>query len=762
MQRNGLIGTISKNLRGRAVLAAARVSKSDDAGCQHTVRVRTTASEVFVQVSNDQSSIDNDNSKADVGGDNFLDVALNLARQGFRLFPLPSGKKAPPPLGWQKIATTDSALVEQWAAVTPGGFFVQPNIGIATGNGILVVDVDPRNGGNTSLANLTSTHGKLPKTLTVLTAGGGLHFYFRVPTDRAIKNDNRGKLGKGIDLKSDGGYVVAPPSVTDNGTYRWDDPDVTIADAPVWLLDLATKPLEPKSASNSGESSTTDVRMHNITLGQARDMAGYLDPNCGYDTWTQDILWPLYRMGLGAQDGSTINEWVALGDEVSSGALLDPPRTPASYPGFADVKAKMLEAAKQPGYGLKHFLDVVKAAGAALPPNVSDIGDFDPISDDPSTPPLEPPTGLPEIIFRELRSGLYYNPPSPREYALAGYLPKRIASKFSGPGQLGKSMVMVYAAFCQATGQDFCGHACAPGRVVYLSAEDEFEEFERRMHRLLHELYPDALPPDVEPLLAKNLQAVDLVESGTDAFLTNFDNRNGRVALTPLVKHLAALIGTADLVVFDTQSRFHGGPENDNTAGAVFIRALEVVAKKTGAAVVAISHVEKNKDTNGDQYDRGASSLIDNARGAMKLTRLPSELTERLADPVQIEKADCGNIVRLIHSKNSYGPAHKEEYLERRSNGILLPTALMFKGSQGPTPFAPTLVELAAQLMRTIGCGEVSRNQVYEDYQRWCGPAATRDGAVRAFDFAVAAHQLVFSRKYRSAELYGIPNRDLL
>src|ERR1035441_8511677 len=199
---------------------------------------------------------------------------------------------------------------------------------------------------------------------------------------------------------------------------------------------------------------------------------------------------------------------------------------------------------------------------------------------------------------------------------------------------------------------------------------------------------------------------------------------------------------TADLVVFDTQSRFHGGPENDNTAGAVFIRALEVVAKKTGAAVVAISHVGKNKDTNGDQYDRGASSLIDNARGAMKLTRLPSELTERLADPVQIEKADCGNIVRLIHSKNSYGPAHKEEYLERRSNGILLPTVLMFKGSQGPTPFAPTLVELAAQLMRTIGCGEVSRNQVYEDYQRWCGPAATRDGAVRAFDFAVAAHQL--------------------
>jgi regulatory protein RepA len=379
-------------------------------------------------------------------------------------------------------------------------------------------------------------------------------------------------------------------------------------------------------------------------------------------------------------------------------------------------------------------------------------------------PPLvdgDAPAALPDIEFKKLSRGLYYSPPPPRAFALGGYLPKGIASKFSGPGQLGKSMIMVYAALCQAIGREFCGHSCAPGRVVYVSAEDEFTEFERRMHRLMHALYPQGLPQEVEELLDRNLEGVDLVENGTDCLLTNI-NRQGRVAITPFVDHVAKLIGTADLVVFDTQSRFHGGPENDNTAGAVFIRALELIAKKTGAAVCAISHVGKGKDFDSGQYDRGASELTDNARGAMKLTLLPSESRDQLTDPDQFAKVERGDIVRLVHSKNSYGPRHNDVYFERLPNGVLLPVLLTFKSAAGPSVFGPSAVDLVGYLITRVGNGEVSRNQVRDAYQNWCGPTATREQALRAFDAAAKAGWLVFSRNRRRAQLYSVSNADLI
>jgi hypothetical protein len=416
----------------------------------------------------------------------------------------------------------------------------------------------------------------------------------------------------------------------------------------------------------------------------------------------------------------------------------------------------MLEAAKQRGFGLKHFLEVVMAAGGKLPPNVSDIGEFDRISDDPGTPSPEPPTGFPEIIFRELRNDLYSNPPLPREFVLGGYLPKRAASKFSGPGQLGKSMLMLYGAYCQATGREFCGHSCTPLRVIYLSAEDEFEEFERRIHRIQHELYPSSLPPaDVRELLRRNLLIVDLVDSGIGALLTSIDRR-GRVAITPFVEHVARVIAEkkAGLVVFDTQSRFHGAPENDNTAGAVFIQALELVAKKTDAAVLAISHVGKGKDSDASQYDRGASSLTDNARAGLKLTRLSHDLMGTMSNPIQRDKAMRGDIVQLSHSKNSYGPRRTDVYLERRPNGLLLPTLLTFMGTDGVNPWAPTMEDFVRSLLRNVGADEISRNQVRDAYQHWCGPGATRNEAVQAFEMAVETGRLVLWRNHRNAELY--------
>jgi hypothetical protein len=103
------------------------------------------------------------------------------------------------------------------------------NVGIPTGaeSGLVVVDVDGRNGGRQTLAGL-----ELPDTLTVET-GDGLHFYYQHPGGAVPSNSG---ILPGIDRKADGGYVVAPPSLHANGRrYRFTD-DHPLAALPAFCL----------------------------------------------------------------------------------------------------------------------------------------------------------------------------------------------------------------------------------------------------------------------------------------------------------------------------------------------------------------------------------------------------------------------------------------------------------------------------------------------------------------------------------------------
>jgi Bifunctional DNA primase/polymerase, N-terminal len=114
------------------------------------------------------------------------------------------------------------------------------NIGIRTGDGRLVFDVDPRNGGDDSLDELQRVHGALPDSWADGTPGGGTHQWFTYPRDVQIQTKT--KLFPGIDIKAQGGYAVAPPSVRRDGAYVWlagyAPEDLPIADAPPWLLEM--------------------------------------------------------------------------------------------------------------------------------------------------------------------------------------------------------------------------------------------------------------------------------------------------------------------------------------------------------------------------------------------------------------------------------------------------------------------------------------------------------------------------------------------
>ena len=115
------------------------------------------------------------------------------------------------------------------------------NIGIVTGavSGLVVLDVDPQHGGEEWLEQLARGHEQLRPTIESITGGGGRHLYFRHPGPEV---GNRAGLRPGLDIRGDGGYVVAPPSVHPSGRrYVWRDgrspDDLAPAPLPFWLLD---------------------------------------------------------------------------------------------------------------------------------------------------------------------------------------------------------------------------------------------------------------------------------------------------------------------------------------------------------------------------------------------------------------------------------------------------------------------------------------------------------------------------------------------
>jgi replicative DNA helicase len=171
-----------------------------------------------------------------------LDAALGYATRGWHVLPIRKGEKRPPMESWQHAATDDPDKIRNWY----GGLYRECGVGIATGHrsGIFVLDVDVSDGkhGDDTLAELVAEHGPLPDTVRAITGSGGGHIYFNLPPGVDIRNNASTRLGPGLDIRGEGGQVVAAPTVHPNGKrYEWETDcspdDLQVADAPVWLLE---------------------------------------------------------------------------------------------------------------------------------------------------------------------------------------------------------------------------------------------------------------------------------------------------------------------------------------------------------------------------------------------------------------------------------------------------------------------------------------------------------------------------------------------
>lgn len=241
-----------------------------------------------------------------------LTPALLYASRGWRVlpvhYPTPEGRcscgqascpavgKHPLIGGWTDDATTDREQITKWYKTWP-----KANIGLAFGaeSGIVDIEVDPRSGGDKNLPLLEKKLGKLPPTLSFRSGGGGRHRLFIYPQDKRIRKAThigRDLLGftdnkkpTGIDIVSDGGQAVAPPSKHVSGKlYEWDDEDAEPAELPpAWVAYLGSE----KGSSSNAHASVEQLlqagpqELDDITEEKAREILTFIEADCDYGQW---------------------------------------------------------------------------------------------------------------------------------------------------------------------------------------------------------------------------------------------------------------------------------------------------------------------------------------------------------------------------------------------------------------------------------------------------------------------------------------------
>lgn len=142
---------------------------------------------------------------------------------------------------WQHKASSELDIIDGWWRI-----WQYANIGLLTGIDRAVLDVDPRNGGRESLAELEAEHGPLPDTLTTITGGGGEHCHFGIAAPLPSNPD----IAPGVELKATGAMVILPPSVHHSGElYEWEascHPKTTpLAPLPDWIAEKAKRDTRP-------------------------------------------------------------------------------------------------------------------------------------------------------------------------------------------------------------------------------------------------------------------------------------------------------------------------------------------------------------------------------------------------------------------------------------------------------------------------------------------------------------------------------------
>ena len=485
-----------------------------------------------------------------------------------------------PAVVWTQYQRT-AATVEQIRAWFTG-HFASYGVGIITGavSGFFVVDADegPGKAGGDTLNDLQFLNGDLPHTVIARTGGGGKHIFLLHPRDVWIAT-GRNVLGPGVDVRGDGGFIVAAPSLHESGRYYlWDDaahPNNTpIVAAPAWVIEMAeAPPPDPtgQRAAQGGQSTGTGEIVRDswgkVIDGRERFMVGII---CGcIATLARETgalptaeavvaeAWPTYERGVRAR-----------------GASLE-----------ADGRGVTLMRQR-----VGHFLRRAETGKWKLKPQGEPTGalPFDPETGEILPPPprqkaaVKEPTAI--LTMRELDAL-----PAP-QWLIEGLIPEKSLIVPFGAPKSGKTFIVLSFCLHVAGDKEWFGHAVRAGGVVYIAGEGTGGLSSRL--RAMRQSYGI----DVGAPLWIIPKAVNFRLDGEVDGLISLVRKT--VGDTPL-----------RVVVIDTLARaMPGADENSAQEVGLVIAGCDKVRDELGCAVIPIHHSGKDvaRGARGTSALRGA------------------------------------------------------------------------------------------------------------------------------------------------------------
>lgn len=474
-----------------------------------------------------------------------LDHALEIAALGLPVFPLDPDGKTPAIDGWRKKASTDPEKVKSFWTDPVTGWEQDWNIGVATGGGIVVLDEDNKHEkrGRDSVTILEMTYDTLPPTLTGRTPTGGRHYIFR--TDTPAKN-SVGRIGEGLDVRGEGGYIVGPGSTIGGAAYEWErGPDGhQIAPAPSWLTDLMrqARPREPRKETTAVDRLDSEAAIRRATryLTQEAPIAVEGD---GGDLTTYQVAARVKDFGLTAE--TTFDLMAEHWNEHCA-----PP-----WP-LEDLRRKVENAYR---YG-------ERPVGALSPE-----AEFDPVDQGDAGKPKQPQ----RLYFKLPRD---IKPDLDKAALIEDLIDPQAMSVLYGESNSGKTFVALDMAYHVATGKPWHGKRTEQGAVVYVAAEGG-KGAEARVEALKRAYGVDDFPLALVPC------PVDLLHPKADT-----------KPLIELIGQVEAQLGPVALVVIDTLSRaLAGGNENASDDMGALVKNLDRIRVSTGAHLLVVHHSGKDK-----------------------------------------------------------------------------------------------------------------------------------------------------------------------
>jgi hypothetical protein len=482
------------------------------------------------------------------------ETALGLAARGFKVFPIHAGEKKPPLVAsWQTVATTDPEQIGSWWTQWP-----QANVGIHC-DGLVVIDVDPKNGGFDSLA-LLEQEIQLEATYEVETPSGGRHLYYRAPGGDAQVRNSAGILGRGLDIRTTAGYVVGAGSSTALGAYR------VVADEDIAVVDAGVVARLHRADSERTRDTAADVATDaDAAVGRARD---FLRTH------------PVAVQGQGG-DHHTFRTVCRLRD-------FGVPRERVEE-ALADWNARCVPPWESGELAVKienAYAYAQDAAGKLTPEALG----FEVVASDTSEKPVAIPDKKEHDVEMLHPADVGLDEVLRVEYLIKGVIERQSNAVLFGKWNVGKTFVILDMAAAIATGQPWFGKRVRAGRVLYLGYEG-IRAMKKRIIALRekHPMLRDRSTPFAwAPLRNPLTRAEGVQEMGA------------------VLRRFAALHGGApDLVIIDPLANALGGDDSDANLMAELNRCIAMLMQKQRCTVLRVHHTGHGNEDRA----RGHSSL---------------------------------------------------------------------------------------------------------------------------------------------------------